>query len=64
MWCHRRALGEDASIRAITDEFVKVDEPSRIEPDQDNVEIYREMQTFQDRLSMDLRESFNTRPAP
>jgi xylulokinase len=62
MWCYRRALGEDVSIRAITDEFVRVDESSRIEPDQKNVEIYHEMQALQDRLSMDLRESFKARP--
>jgi xylulokinase len=62
MWCHRKELGEDVSIRAITDEFVKVDESSRIEPDQRNVEIYQEMQALQDRLSMDLRASFKARP--
>ena len=62
MWCHRRELGEDIPIRAITDEFVKVDESSRIEPDQGNVEIYKELQAVQDRLSLDLQESFEARP--
>jgi xylulokinase len=62
MWCYRRELGEDVSIRAITDEFVKVDESSRIEPEQRNVKIYQKQQALQDHLSMDLRESFKARP--
>jgi xylulokinase len=62
MWCYQRELGEDVSIRAITDEFVRVDESSRIEPNQRNVEIYQELQVVQNRLSKDLRESFNVRP--
>jgi len=61
MWRYRREIGEDVSIRDITDEFVMVDESSRIEPDLRNVEIYQEMQVIQDRLSMDLRESFKVR---
>ena len=59
MWCYRRELGEDVSIGAITREFVKVDESSRVAPDQRNVEVYQELQAVQDRLSLDLRESFD-----
>jgi xylulokinase len=64
MWCHRRELGEKVSIGAITDDFVKVDEGSRMQPDQRNAETYREMQMFHDRLSVDLRETFKDRPVP
>lgn len=64
MWCRQRELGEEVSIGTITDEFVKVDEGSRVQPDQRNVEIYMEMQAFLDRLSMDLQESYKDRPIP
>jgi xylulokinase len=62
MWCYQRGLGGGVSIRAITDEFVRVDELSRIEPDQRNVEVYQKLQAVQDRLSVDLRGGFKGRP--
>jgi len=61
MWTHKSALGESISISEITDRFVEVDEESRVEPNPENVEVYRKLQEIQDRLSTDLREGFKDR---
>jgi xylulokinase len=58
LWCWRREKGEDVSIQDITDEFVRLNDAERSEPNAKNVEIYRELQNLQDQLSLDLRETF------
>jgi hypothetical protein len=54
-------MGEKAEISEITDRFVEVDEDNRVEPNPANVEIYEELQTLQDSLSLDLRAAFEAR---
>jgi xylulokinase len=61
LWTYSSSLGERAEISEITDRFVKVDEDNRLEPDPANVEVYRELQALQDRLSADLRAAFEAR---
>ena len=61
LWTYRSSMGEKAEISEITDRFVEVDEANRVEPDSGNVEIYEELQTLQDSLSLDLRAAFEAR---
>jgi xylulokinase len=58
MWTYRRAGGERTSISEITDAFVKLDEGSRVRPNPRNTERYSRLQRLQDRLSLDLRRTF------
>ena len=61
LWTYRSSMGEKAEISEITDRFVEVDEDNRVEPNPANVEIYEELQTLQDSLSLDLRAAFEAR---
>lgn len=45
-------------ISKITDSFVHLDEMTRVKPDEANVGKYRRLQRLQDRLSVDLRDTF------
>jgi xylulokinase len=58
LWCWRRQQGEKVSISDITDEFVELNPDETAEPDETNVETYRELQSLQDEASLALREVF------
>lgn len=58
MWIYQREIGRADEIFDITDRLVKVDESSRMSPQEKNTDIYRRIQEIQDRLSADLREGF------
>ena len=61
LWTYRSSMGEKAEVSEITDRFVGVDEDNRVKPNPANVEIYEEIQTLQDSLSLDLRAAFEAR---
>ncbi len=58
MWTYLNYVGEGISIQKITDIFVKVDEDTYAYPEQRNVEVYRELQKIQNRVSKCLRGAF------
>ncbi|MDH5440966.1 MAG: xylulokinase [Candidatus Bathyarchaeota archaeon] len=58
MWTYLNHIGERASIQAITDSYVKVDENTRALPRASNAKVYRELQEIQNELSKSLRRSF------
>jgi len=59
LWCWRRQQGEKISIDEITDEFVELNPTETVEPDAKNVEVYRELQSLQDEMSVALRDVFS-----
>ena len=63
-WTYLKNVGETVPISEITDRFVEVNESSRVEPDPSNVEVYRRLQSLQDRLGSDLRAAFKERRNP
>ena len=58
LWCWRLEQGEKISIKDITDELVMLNTAETAEPDHKTVEIYRELQSLQDELSLSLRDVF------
>jgi len=58
MWTYRNYMGDKVTIQEITDRYVKVDESTLTLPKQSNVEVYRELQEIQNRLSRSLRRVF------
>ncbi len=58
LWCWRQQQGEKVSIHDITDQFVEVNKPETVHPDKKNVEVYRELQSLQDKTSQALRPVF------
>jgi xylulokinase len=58
MWTYRLSQGEKIKIREITDEFVKIDETSRVKPILKNVDLYKRLQKTQDELSIGVRDFF------
>jgi len=63
LWSWRSQAGEKVSIEEITNEFVGVNNNESAEPDQKNVEVYRQMQALQDELSLGLRPVFKSHRA-
>jgi xylulokinase len=57
-WCWRLQQGDKAGIEDITDEYVTLNQAETTEPIAANVEVYRQMQALQDKLSLSLREAF------
>src|SRR5437867_5751988 len=58
LWCWRLQQGEKTSISEITDQFVQLNKAETARPNQENVAIYRELQTLQDEMSRALRRVF------
>ena len=58
LWCWRRQQGEKVSIHELTSQFVELNPTETVEPDKVNVEVYRELQSLQDEISLNLREVF------
>ena len=58
LWCWRQNNGEKVSIKEITDRFVELNKEESAEPDSKNAAAYRELQSLQDSLSLNLRETF------
>jgi xylulokinase len=58
LWCWRLEQGEKISIHDITSQFVELNAAERAEPNPANAEVYRELQSLQDELSLSLRDSF------
>src|SRR6266436_4513912 len=58
LWCWRRQQGEKISIQDLTDQFVELNPTETAEPDPKNVEVYRELQSLQDDMSVALRDVF------
>ena len=58
LWCWRLNNGEKVSIREITDQFVELNKEESAQPDSKNAAAYRELQSLQDSLSLNLRETF------
>jgi xylulokinase len=59
VWTYRNYMGDRVTIQEITDRYVEVDENTLASPKQNNVEIYRELQKIQDKLSRSLRKAFH-----
>lgn len=59
LWCWRLQKGEKVSISEITDAFVKFNKGETVEPIEQNVAIYRQLQEIQDELSRALRGLFS-----
>ncbi len=57
-WCWRLQQGDKAGIEDITDEFVTLNAAEATDPIPANVEVYRQMQALQDKLSLALRDAF------
>jgi xylulokinase len=58
LWCWRLQQGEKISIQEITDQFVELNSAETVQPNQKNVEVYRELQALQDEMSLALRGVF------
>jgi sugar (pentulose or hexulose) kinase len=58
LWCWRLQQGEKVSISEITDHFVELNPTESAEPLADSHEIYQELQTIQNEMSMALRDVF------
>src|SRR5580765_5468342 len=58
LWCWRLSQGEKISISEITDEYVELNRPETAEPNENNVNAYRELQDLQNELSLSLRDVF------
>jgi xylulokinase len=58
LWCWRLEQGETLAISDLTDRFVEVNRSETAEPNPQNVEVYRELQSLQDQLSLSLRDLF------
>ena len=58
LWCWRKQQGEKVDISDLTDQFVDVNKEETAQPDQKNVEVYRELQALQDETSAALRKVF------
>ena len=58
LWCWRREKGEKVDISDITDAFVKLNKTDTARPNKARVEVYRELQAFQDDTSLALRQVF------
>jgi xylulokinase len=58
LWCWRLQQGEKLSISDLTDQFVEVNAPETLQPDETNAKTYREVQSLQDHLSGALRDTF------
>jgi xylulokinase len=58
LWCWRLQQGEKLSISDLTDQFVEINAPETLQPDETNAKIYRELQSLQDHLSVSLRDTF------
>ncbi|MDB6124539.1 MAG: xylulokinase, partial [Pedosphaera sp.] len=58
LWCWRQQQGEKVTIKEITDRFIEVNQNETAQPDQKNVETYRELQELQDEISASLRDVF------
>jgi xylulokinase len=59
LWSWRLQQGEKVSISDITDEFVELNHLETATPNQQNVEVYRELQALQDESSVALRDVFS-----
>jgi len=59
LWCWRLDQGETLAISDLTDRFVEVNRSETAEPNPDNVRVYGELQSLQDKLSLSLRELFH-----
>ena len=59
IWCWRKNRGENVKISELTDRFVKLNARERVRPRKQNVAIYREIQTIQDKISETLRPVFS-----
>jgi len=59
LWTYRNHVGEKTTIQEVTDRYVEVDEKTQASPKPSNVEVYRELQTIQDKLSLSLRRAFS-----
>ena len=58
MWCVARKRGEKVSISDLSDRFVKLNARETARPERRNVAVYREIQSIQDQMSVNLREVF------
>ena len=58
LWCWRLQEGEKVSIGEITDQFVGLNAGENAQPDAKNTEVYRELQSVQDEMSVALRGTF------
>lgn len=58
LWSWRRQQGEDVSIETITDRFVKVVAKETAHPNEDNVKVYQELQSLQDKAAVSLSSVF------
>jgi xylulokinase len=63
LWCWRLEQGEKVRIDEITDNFVEVNKAETAEPNQKNVEVYRQLQVIQDETSLALRKVFTNHRA-
>jgi xylulokinase len=59
IWSYRLNSGERITMSEITDNLVQLDESNRLKPIKRNVEIFKRLQSTQDKLSRNLRELFN-----
>lgn len=58
LWCWRLEQGETLAISDLTDRFVEVNRSETAEPNPQNVQVYSELQSLQDKLSLSLRSLF------
>jgi len=59
LWCWRLQKGEKVKIEEITDQFVELNATETTQPQRAAVEVYRELQTVQDKVSTSLRDVFS-----
>src|SRR5436190_12425934 len=58
-WCWRLQKGEKITIQEITNKFVELNANETAEPDLKNVRTYQALQSFQDDMSLSLRDLFD-----
>ncbi|MDQ6632936.1 MAG: xylulokinase [Verrucomicrobiota bacterium] len=58
LWCWRLERGDKILINEITNEFVQINKTESAQPNSENVEVYGELQSLLDEMSIALRKVF------
>jgi xylulokinase len=58
IWCWRLQRGERVKVSDITEQFVRLNKAETTQPTKAGMQVYRELQTIQDELSVALRTVF------
>lgn len=58
LWAYRRSHGEMIKIEELAQQYIRLDETTRVRPAPASVKLYQQLQNLQDRIVRDLPSSF------